>query len=328
MTNKIPYKLILLFLVVVAMGSAVVSVSAQRNNDWWRRQQQQQQIQQQRQLEQQRQQQRQQMQQQMREQMRQQMQQQMRQQMQQQMQQQMRQQMQQQQRKQLGGTSLRANSQGPSAAVVSKRSDQVLYSNGVAKLTRPLTPGEMRRGFTGRVTQDGRALVNVNGRVLAVPAARVGIKLRNARAAQSTQWTASKRASISSEIQRLAGVKLKYGSGGGGRRPPTGGGNGGGGSDPRRVAANDNKVTILGRGSTGRTQPRNIKEKVAMQQAMANPNAGEPIKMAPMGDPRWPAKDGWVKMRQHINGVRIHYVRNKNTLEVDDFKFVDPKKKQ
>lgn len=44
-----------------------------------------------------------------------------------------------------------------------------------------------------------------------------------------------------------------------------------------------------------------------------------PIELA---DPRWPASDGWVKMRQKVNGVDIHWVRNTITLEVDDFKFV------
>jgi filamentous hemagglutinin len=42
-----------------------------------------------------------------------------------------------------------------------------------------------------------------------------------------------------------------------------------------------------------------------------------------MGDSRWPAEQGWSKMRQNINGVEIHYVRNVSGA-VDDFKFVDP----
>lgn len=43
-------------------------------------------------------------------------------------------------------------------------------SGGIAKLTRPLTQGEIRRGFTGRVTSDGRALVRFQNRIFAVPA--------------------------------------------------------------------------------------------------------------------------------------------------------------
>lgn len=36
-----------------------------------------------------------------------------------------------------------------------------------------------------------------------------------------------------------------------------------------------------------------------------------------------PLQYGWVKMRQHINGVEVHYVRNTRTGAVDDFKFKD-----
>jgi filamentous hemagglutinin len=40
-----------------------------------------------------------------------------------------------------------------------------------------------------------------------------------------------------------------------------------------------------------------------------------------MTDSRWPAKDGWVKMAQNINGVEVHYVRNSVTGDIDGFKF-------
>ncbi|ASD81390.1 DUF637 domain-containing protein [Burkholderia gladioli] len=76
----------------------------------------------------------------------------------------------------------------------------------------------------------------------------------------------------------------------------------------------------LGLGSTGRAVPNNLQEQLALQQAMSNPAAGvqSPI---PLGDSRWPAADGWVKMPQNVNGVEIHYVRNVNSGAVDDFKF-------
>ncbi|MFC6933770.1 hypothetical protein ACFQHO_27745 [Actinomadura yumaensis] len=45
------------------------------------------------------------------------------------------------------------------------------------------------------------------------------------------------------------------------------------------------------------------------------------IETITMTDARWPAKEGWVKMRQNVNGVEVHYVRNTRTGEVDDFKF-------
>jgi hypothetical protein len=74
-------------------------------------------------------------------------------------------------------------------------------------------------------------------------------------------------------------------------------------------------------GSTGRTVARNLKEQLAMQEAMSNPAAGTRLALL-MNDSRWPAADGWVKMAQNINGVEIHYVRNTITGAVDDFKFV------
>jgi hypothetical protein len=43
-----------------------------------------------------------------------------------------------------------------------------------------------------------------------------------------------------------------------------------------------------------------------------------------MGDMRWPAADGWIKMSHQVNGIDIHYVRNTVTGAVDDFKFANP----
>lgn len=50
---------------------------------------------------------------------------------------------------------------------------QVANSNRNVKLTRPLTPSEIRRGFTGRTTADGKAFVRYRGGVVLVPASRV-----------------------------------------------------------------------------------------------------------------------------------------------------------
>lgn len=76
----------------------------------------------------------------------------------------------------------------------------------------------------------------------------------------------------------------------------------------------------LGLGSTGRTTPANLTEQLAMQQVMSNHPAGRQLPV-PMTDPRWPASDGWVKMSQNVNGVEIHYVYNRVSGTVDDFKF-------
>lgn len=40
-----------------------------------------------------------------------------------------------------------------------------------------------------------------------------------------------------------------------------------------------------------------------------------------MKDPRWPVEDGWVKMKQAVNGVEIHYVWNAETHVAGAFKF-------
>jgi hypothetical protein len=89
---------------------------------------------------------------------------------------------------------------------------------------------------------------------------------------------------------------------------------------------------VLGRGSTAnlakdRTLPGNLREQLAVEQAMAEPEAGEVLPLK-MGDPRWPGSEGWVKMQQKImsgdkdGSIIVHYVRNTRTGEIDDFKIV------
>lgn len=73
-------------------------------------------------------------------------------------------------------------------------------------------------------------------------------------------------------------------------------------------------------GSTDRNTPANLNEKLALEQAISNPNAGRQLPL-PMTDKRWPASDGWVKMSHNINGIEFHYVRNVKTGAIDDFKF-------
>jgi hypothetical protein len=184
-------------------------------------------------------------------------------------QQQRQQQQQQQQQGRRQSQAANSNTRGVTS-VVARSGDRVLYANGVARLNRPPTSGELRRGFTGKVTQDGRALVRVNNRVLAVPAARVGVKFRviqSAGALRSSRWSDSKRAAVTNEVRTIAtaslkntvitggpgGLKEKFNAaagsppgGGGGNRGggPTGtgggGGNNGNGGNGRK-ASNDNK---------------------------------------------------------------------------------------
>jgi hypothetical protein len=77
---------------------------------------------------------------------------------------------------------------------------------------------------------------------------------------------------------------------------------------------------LLEQKATGRTEAKDLKEKLAMEEAMANPG-GSHAKGVNMKDPRYPAKDGWIKMEQEVNGVKIHYIKNTITGAVADFKF-------
>ncbi|CAM4157795.1 ALF repeat-containing protein [Kibdelosporangium persicum] len=92
------------------------------------------------------------------------------------------------------------------------------------------------------------------------------------------------------------------------------------------TAATDPEECIpkpLGRGNTGRTEANSLHEKLAMDQAMSNPQAGKQLQKPVMTDPRWRHEEGWVKMTQNVNGVEIHYVYNTKTRQVDDYKFKD-----
>lgn len=78
----------------------------------------------------------------------------------------------------------------------------------------------------------------------------------------------------------------------------------------------------LGKGSTGRVVWNNMKEYYAMQKAtVESPWLGRWLSSVPMTDPRWPASAGWKKYSKNINGVKIHYVFNTKTGQVDDYKF-------
>lgn len=86
-------------------------------------------------------------------------------------------------------------------------------------------------------------------------------------------------------------------------------------------------VKVEGRGSTGRTEPNNLLEKLAMNEVMAHPN-GIHLEKVIMTDRRWPATEGWVKKAQCIDlgnntKVDIHYVHNEILNSYDDFKFKD-----
>jgi hypothetical protein len=89
---------------------------------------------------------------------------------------------------------------------------------------------------------------------------------------------------------------------------------------------------VAGRGSTaalskGTTAARNLREQLAIEQAMRNPAAGRALDLK-MTDPRWPASEGWVKMQQMVQSggregpINVHYLLNTATGAIDDFKIV------
>ncbi len=91
-------------------------------------------------------------------------------------------------------------------------------------------------------------------------------------------------------------------------------------------------VGVAGRGSTaalekGTTVARNLREQLAIEQAMGSAAAGRKLPF-PMTDPRWPASEGWVKMQQVIKPVgepiNVHYLFNEVSGAIDDFKIILP----
>lgn len=83
-------------------------------------------------------------------------------------------------------------------------------------------------------------------------------------------------------------------------------------------------VQPLGRGSTGRTKPKDLNEQLALMEVLTSLDTGKilPLRKG-MTDPRWPSEEGWVKMTKNVNGIEIHYLKNNKTGQFDDFKFID-----
>ncbi len=79
-------------------------------------------------------------------------------------------------------------------------------STGVVKAPRNPTPSEIQKGFIGRVTADGRALVKFQNRILAVPATRIsGLSARLAKDNErKTSSTAQQQSAINSRIKAVA----------------------------------------------------------------------------------------------------------------------------
>lgn len=151
----------------------------------------------------------------------------------------------------------------PGIATPNRPTDRVMFSNGVAKLTRPLTAAEMKRGYTGKQTEDGRALVKFQGRVFAVPASRLGIQPR----AANDNSTASSRPSSLSP-QRQSAIKAGLGSilGGGGSGGSAGGG--GTGAGKPGITGTFNAIALQeGKSSTGSVYSPHLASRILEAQA-------------------------------------------------------------
>lgn len=92
-------------------------------------------------------------------------------------------------------------------------------SGGTATLTRALTPGEIRAGYTGRRTGDGRMLVRFQGRVFAVPAAGTSRLVRPP--ANQNVRPAGRLPQVRQEFSVRAQALARPASGGRGRPPGT-----------------------------------------------------------------------------------------------------------
>lgn len=93
------------------------------------------------------------------------------------------------------------------------------------------------------------------------------------------------------------------------------------------------KYSSGSKGSTGRTAPKSLAEKLAFDEVKSNPNGVQIRVKGGMSDQAngWTAKEGWVKMTQTISAtdrggavnIEIHYVQNIWTGQTADFKFKD-----
>ncbi len=87
-----------------------------------------------------------------------------------------------------------------------------------------------------------------------------------------------------------------------------------------------NAVKIEGRGITGRIIPNSLEEQMAMEQVKSNPLSAAKELPLKLGDDRWPALEGWVKMQSVVKNsdgsqTVIHFLYNKVTGAFDDFKY-------
>lgn len=79
------------------------------------------------------------------------------------------------------------------------------------------------------------------------------------------------------------------------------------------------KQAKRGQSKGGKHEPTNLNEKLAMEEAMTNPENGMRLE-GRNNDSRWPKEEGWEKRTQNVNGYEIHYEYNPLSREIDDVK--------
>ncbi|WP_423174584.1 hypothetical protein [Stenotrophomonas maltophilia] len=199
--------------------------------------------------------------------------------------------------------------------------------------TRPLTPGEIQRGFTGKVTTDGKALIKLGNRVVTAPASRVsGLSARlaaNNNRLKAVRWTQQQQTNINQKLKALAANEISP-------QPPGGkiGGSGGGGCQPpeslkckfNRVA---NRIEYAGLARSGDTLEAGetwVREPASIQDQMtlAAAKRGEGFRIIPsLSDGKYKGMEKFqlkTKSNEGRDSV-VHYVRDPKTGNLMDFKF-------
>lgn len=98
-------------------------------------------------------------------------------------------------------------------------------------------------------------------------------------------------------------------------------------------------INYTDRGSTAKKLPMDVTLELALKEVKENPFTYDAVilKEVVMADSRWPADEGWVKVERKVEIIRyvsteidptgaqqftvkVHYVANIRTKQVDDFK--------
>ncbi|HCL4135299.1 TPA: hypothetical protein N2C61_006464 [Pseudomonas aeruginosa] len=103
--------------------------------------------------------------------------------------------------------------EGKLGTTQSQKDERPATAKAVTTLNRPLTPGEIQRGFTGKVTPDGKALIKFRGRIVTVPASRIsGLSAKLAKQNENrrtAKWSEQQGASISQRIAAIAAASVR-----------------------------------------------------------------------------------------------------------------------